>query len=110
MGQAFLDALKAGGHVYGRGAYFSEFAIYPHWWRKLLDIDDKDTEKYTVILAQVFTGCSKDYGAAWAPDLLVEPTGYHSVCGTESDQKLLFVVKNTTLARIQSVATLVSWF
>ena len=83
------------GHVYGHGAYFAEFAIYAHWWfnRSKPEVVDKSAERYTLLLAQVFTGRSKDYGSAWAPDLVVEPCGYHSVCGTESDQRLLPVVR-----------------
>ena len=96
MRQALKDALQVGGHVYGHGLYFAEFAIYSHWWfgRHVPGVvDDEGAEQYTQILAQVFTGTSKDYGSAWAPDLVLEPAGYHSVCGTESDQKVLPVVR-----------------
>ena len=93
--QALLDSMGWGGHVYGRGAYFAEAALYSHWWfaRKHAEVDDTGAEQYTLILAHVFTGRAKDYGPSWAPDLSVEPPGYHSVCGTESDQKLLPVVR-----------------
>ena len=93
--QALLDSLGWGGHVYGRGVYFAEAALYSHWWfaRHTTEVNDDDSEEYTLILAQVFTGRSKDYGSSWAPDLCVEPSGYHSVCGTESDQKVLPVVR-----------------
>ena len=96
VGQTFLDIMGWGGHVYGRGAYFAEAALYSHWWfaRNYASMDDKGAEQYTQILAQVFTGRSKDYGPVWAPDLCVEPPGYHSVCGTESDQKVLPVVRS----------------
>ena len=95
MGQAFKDAVRAGGHVYGYGACFAEFALYSHWWRgrNKSEADGKHAEDGTLLLAQVFTGRSKDYGPSWAPKLLVEPSGYHSVCGTESDQKVLPVVR-----------------
>ena len=95
MRQALKDALRVGGHVYGHGLYFAEFAIYSHWWfaRHTPGVDDKGAEQHTQILAQVFTGRSKDYGSSWAPDLFLEPAGYHSVCGTESDQKVLPVVR-----------------
>ena len=52
---------------------------------------------YTLILDQVLTGRSKDFGSSWAPDLSLEPTGYHSVCGPESDQKVPPVVSRQTL-------------
>ena len=95
MGQALKDVLHVGGHVYGRGLYFAEYAIYSHWWfaRHTPGDDDEGNEYATLLLAQVFTGRSKDYGSAWAPDLFMEPPGYHSVCGTESDQKVLPVVR-----------------
>ena len=86
MRQAFL----------GHGAYFSEFAIYSHWWfaKSEESREGHATNKtYTLILAQVFTGRSKDYGKSWAPDLVVEPPGYHSVCGTESDMQVVPVVR-----------------
>ena len=95
MRQALLDVLGAGGHVYGHGAYFSEAAIYSHWWfaRNNRKADAEGVKRYTLVLAQVFTGRSKDYGPSWAPDLCMEPPGYHSVCGTESDQKVPPVVR-----------------
>ena len=70
MGQALKDA---GGHVYGHGLYFAEFAIYSHWWcsRHTPGVDDEGNEYATLLLAQVFTGRSKDYGSAWAPDLFL---------------------------------------
>ena len=94
MNQALKDVLHVGGHVYGHGLYFAEFANYAHWWfaRHTPGVDDEGNEYVTQLLAQVFTGRSKDYGSAWARDLLFEPPGYHSVCGTESDQKVLPVV------------------
>ena len=84
--------------MYGRGAYFAEAALYSHWWfaRNKPGVDCEGAEEYTQILAQVFTGRSKDYGPAWAPNLCVEPSGYHSVSGTESDQKVLPVVRTST--------------
>ena len=84
-----------GGHVYGYGSYFAEFALYSHWWfaRHNSEEEGDGEEQYTLILAQVFTGRSKDYGPSWAPDLLVEAPGYHSVSGTESDQKVPPVVR-----------------
>ena len=30
--QAVKDIFRAGGHVYGYGAYFATHAIYSHWW------------------------------------------------------------------------------
>ena len=86
--------MRVGGHIYGRGSYFAEFAIYSHWWltRSKSRVDDKGTDD-TLLLVQVFTGRSKDYGSSWAPDLVVEPPGYHSVTGTESDQRVLPVVR-----------------
>ena len=95
MNQALKDVLHVGGHVYGHGLYFAEFANYSHWWfaRHTPGVDDEGAEYVTQLLAQVFTGRSKDYGSAWAPDLFLEPPGYHSVCGTESDQKVLPVVR-----------------
>ena len=102
VGQTFLDIMGWGGHVYGRGAYFAEAALYSHWWfaRDYATKDDQGVAQYTQILAQVFTGRSKDYGPVWAPDLCVEPPGYHSVCGTESDQKVLPVVRSKLLVRL----------
>ena len=32
LGQKFKDWLGCGGHVYGYGCYFAQFAIYSHWW------------------------------------------------------------------------------
>ena len=80
--------------MYGRGAYFAEAALYSHWWfgREHPHVNADGVKEYTLILAHVFTGHSKDFGSAWAPDLSLEPTGYHSVCGTESDQKVTPVV------------------
>ena len=80
--------------MYGRGAYFAEAALYSHWWfgREHPKVNADGTKEYELILAQVFTGHSKDFGSSWAPDLSLEPTGYHSVCGTESDQKVPPVV------------------
>ena len=99
MRQAFKDVFGVGGHVYGRGMYFAEAAIYAHWWRvgSEPEADVASTEEYTLLLAQVFTGRSKDYGPSWAPKLMVEPPGYHSVCGTESDQKVAPVVRPFSL-------------
>ena len=90
-----LDSVGAGGHVYGRGAYFAEYAIYSHWWfcRNQPEVDAEGVQQYAVILAQVFTGRSKDFGSSWAQELCVEPPGYHSVRGTESNQKLPPVVR-----------------
>ena len=87
--------------MYGRGAYFAEAALYSHWWfaRHKPEVNDDDTKEYTLILTQVFTGRSRDYGPSWAPDLCVEPSGYHSVCGTESDQKVLPVVRSINYLR-----------
>ena len=97
--------------MYGRGAYFAEAALYSHWWfaRHKPEVDDEGTEEYTLILAQVFTGRSKYYGPSWAPNLFMEPSGYHSVSGTESDQKVLPVVRTSTLTCIlfSSVAAVV---
>ena len=94
IAQALKDKLGVGGHVYGHGAYFAEAALYSHWWfgREHHHVNTDDVTEYTLILAQVFTGHSKDFGSTWAPDLILEPTGYHSVCGTESDQKVPPVV------------------
>ena len=99
MRQAFLDAFRVGGHIYGHGSYFAEFAIYSHWWfsRSQSGVDDKGADHDTLLLVQVFTGRSKDYGPSWAPDLVVEPPGYHSVTGTESDQKVLPVVSTIVI-------------
>ena len=93
--QLMLDSVGVGGHVYGRGAYFAEYAIYPHWWfcRNQPEVDADGVPEYSVILAQVFTGRSKDFGSSWAPELCVEPAGYHSVRGTESNQRLPAVVR-----------------
>ena len=108
VGQALLDIVGWGGHVYGRGAYFAEAALYSHWWfaRSNATIDCEGAEQHTLMLAQVFTGRSKDYGSAWAPDLCVEPPGYHSVCGTESDQKVLPVVRPWPSQSVGTLCTL----
>ena len=94
MAQAVKDKLGVGGHVYGHGAYFAEAALYAHWWfgRKHPHVNADGITEYTLILAQVLTGRSKDFGPSWAPDLSLEPTGYHSVCGTEADQQVPPVV------------------
>ena len=98
IAQSIKDKLGVGGHVYGYGAYFAEAALYSHWWsnfffgRKHIQVNADGTTIYTLILAQVFTGHSKDFGPAWAPGLSLEPTGYHSVCGTEADQRVPPVV------------------
>lgn len=93
-----LDSVGAGGHVYGRGAYFADYAIYSHWWfcRNQPEVDAEGVQQYAVILAQVFTGRSKDFGSSWAEELCVEPPGYQSVRGTESNQKLPCVVRKAT--------------
>ena len=98
MIQTAKDAIGVGGHVYGRGAYFAEAALYSHWWfaRHSPAKSDNGVDEYVLLLAQVFTGRSKDYGASWAPNLCVEPNGYHSVCGTEGDQKVSPVVRPCT--------------
>merc|ERR1711934_926759 len=44
-----------------------------------------------LILAHVFTGKCKDYGGEWDPTLQMAPTGFHSVCGTESNQQVALV-------------------
>ena len=99
IGQSILDSLGWGGHVYGRGAYFAEAALYSHWWfgRQNPKVKADGSKEYYLILAQVFTGRSKDFGSSWAPDLSLEPYGYHSVCGTEADQKVPPVVSPRAL-------------
>ena len=99
MAQAVKDKLGVGGHVYGHGAYFAEAALYSHWWfgRKHPHVNADGIEEYALILAQVFTGRSKDYGSSWAPNLNLEPKAFHSVCGTESDQKVPHVVSPRAL-------------
>ena len=94
MAQAVKDTLGVGGHVYGHGAYFAEAALYSHFWfgRKHPHVNADGITEYTLILAHVLTGRSKDFGPSWAPDLSLEPTGYHSVCGTEADQQVPPVV------------------
>ena len=92
ISQSILDGFDAGGHCYGRGPNFAEAAIYSHCVRKHPQVNADGIAEYVLILAQVFTGHSKDFGSSWAPDLSVEPNGYHSVCGTESDQQLPNVV------------------
>ena len=102
------DKLGVGGHVYGRGAYFAEAALYSHWWskfffgRKHIHVNDHGTDEYTLILAHVFTGRSKDFGPSWSPELNIEPFGYHSVCGTEGDQQVAVVVSLTLSYTIHS--------
>ena len=99
IAQTVKDTLGFGGHVYGRGAYFAEAAIYSHWWfgREHPHVNADGITEYTLILAQVFTGRSKDFGSSWAPNLNLEPYGYHSVCGTESDQQVPPVVSRRAL-------------
>ena len=99
IAQTVKDTLGFGGHVYGRGAYFAEAAIYSHWWfgREHPHVNADGMTEYTLILAQVFTGRSKDFGSSWAPNLNLEPYGYHSVCGTESDQQVPPVVSRRAL-------------
>ena len=94
IAQTVKDTLGVGGHVYGHGAYFAEAALYAHWWfgRKHPHVNADGVTEYTLILAQVLTGRSKYFGPSWAPDLSLEPTGYHSVCGTEADQQVPPVV------------------
>ena len=110
IAQAILDKLGFGGHVYGRGAYFAEAAIYAHWWfgRKYPHTNADGINEYTLIVAHVFTGRSKDFGSSWAPDLILEPTGYHSVCGTESDQNVPPVVSRRVLDPTLTSAVIVS--
>ena len=106
IAQAVKDKLGVGGHVYGHGAYFAEAALYSHWWfgRKHPHVKADGTVVYTLILAQVLTGRSKDFGPSWAPDLSLEPDGFHSVCGTEADQKVAIVVSSTTSIHIVCVS------
>ena len=69
---AFKDMIGVG-HVYGYGNYFAAEALYPHWWNTRVWNRDKTggESEHQLILAHVFTGKSKDYGAKWAPRLEV---------------------------------------
>merc|ERR1719271_358909 len=98
VSQKIKDVIGVGGHVYGYGAYFAAHALYSHWWNTRV-WRPKSAAKQTasgkstfqLILTHVFTGNCKDYGGEWAPTLQMAPTGFHSVCGTESNQQVAVV-------------------
>merc|ERR1719201_553290 len=95
--QKMKDIFGVGGHVYGYGTYFAAHALYSHWWstrvwnrpKHKAKKSGSDKSTYQLILAHVFTGNCEDYGGEWAPKLQMAPPGFHSVCGTESNQQVL---------------------
>jgi len=96
--QKMKDVLRVGGHVYGYGAYFAAHALYSHWWNTRVWAPQSAAEQtasgksqYQLILTHVFTGNCKDYGGGWARTLQMAPEGFHSVCGTESNQQVAVV-------------------
>merc|ERR1719201_2321920 len=96
VSQKMKDVFGVGGHVYGYGAYFAAHALYSHWWntrvwqqKSAAKQTASGKSQYQLILTHVFTGNCKDYGGEWAPKLQMAPPGFHSVCGTESNQQVL---------------------
>ena len=55
VGNAALETIGAGGHVYGFGAYFARYAIYSHWWSTRVWFP-KEKKPHKLILARVLTG------------------------------------------------------
>ena len=95
IGHVLKDMIGLGGHVYGYGVYFAAEALYTHWWNTRVWNSSKQSggkSEHKLILARVFTGRSKDYGAKWAPHLRSAPPGFDSVCGSESRQRVFPVM------------------